>query len=652
MVGGGDQGRTLRQILWEAERAGFVGRESELDRLDAILRAVEGAAARHVWLQGVAGVGKSALLRVLVHRARSRSLPVLHIEGVARPNRVAASLQELARDLRHSMGMPVLATPAALAAGIQSAGWPWHSPLLVAVDDADRLTDSEFSALADLLRPLTVGVCVVWAACRPRPRLWATALPVGVSPERCPLDGLAPEQAQALVERDGVRLDATVVHAASAGNPRLLARAASLFEEPGAPRTPREREAAVVSLLVEQWLNPGSRRLAWRAGVGQAGTSDTVLAAAAILGPCDRHSLSQVLGGGQVSGWWPRLARLPFFVRRPTGYELDAALADYVGTEVRRRRPWAVRHWQVRAVQTACAADRAVAWRESLVRAARWWSLLPAGGPGDPLATLTASRAAPPAVAAGPAASREGLLVAVTDAGVVVRPAGPGCAACSRRMPLPDGARPSLEAHALVGPALRAYGPHGAGGVYLCSSPREPQVAGGLPCGLVGRHPADLAGLRRLVWAAQSEGAPFAARLGFRSLGREAGAALYGLDLQAVGRPWSSRLPDPLAPAPPPEAQAAAVCAALAAADDPLSLLATTVAAYGVEAFRLRNAMEIRRWLHDMLVLAAADGSLPSVDAALLQASLGGPAADAVPAAVRLYRTRKAASRFAALLFA
>ena len=652
-MSGGDQGRTLRQILWEAERAAFIGRASEVAEFAAALRAVQGASSRHIWLQGIVGVGKSALLRIMVHQARSISLPVLHVEGAARPERVCAALGEFARELRHSLGMPVLATAPALAAGIQRVGWPRRSSLLVAVDDADRLSESEAHDLAALLRLLPVGVFAVWAARRLRPRLWAQALPTAVAAQRRTLQGLAPLDAQTLVLRDGVRLDAAVVHAASAGNPRLLNRVASLFEEPDTPAAPRDREAAAVSLLVEQWLNPGSRQLAWRAGVGQAGTLDTLLAAATVLGRFDRHALSELLGAVQVTRLWPQFERLPFVVRHPAGDRLDASLAGHLDREVRRHRPWAVRHWQLRVVRTVGGADPAVAWRESLVRAARWWPLLPDGKPEEGLAAAADVGGGDASVAAPVAAEgRPPLLVAVTDAGVVVRPAGRACLSCTRRVALPAAARSALEAHALVGSGLRAYGPRGGGAWQFCLSEREPEDSGGLPCGLVGRSAADLAGVRRLVVAAPSASAAPFDRLGFRSLGSGGAADLYDLDLTAVGLPWRLGLPDRLAPAPPPEVQAAAVQAALTAFDDPVRLLETPVAQYGAEAFRLGGAAQVRTWLEDMLALAAADGSLPPVDAKLLLASLRGPRADGVPAAVRLYRSRKAAARFAAVLFA
>ncbi len=653
-MGGGDRGRTLGQVLWEVERARFVGRKRERAQLDAALSGVQNAPSRHVWLQGAEGVGKSALLRVLVHQARYRSLPVLHIEGAARPNRVALALQELAYDLRHSLGVPVLATPPSLASGIQMAGWPWNRPLLVAVDDADQLMDAEAAVLANVLRPLDVGVCAVWAARQQRPGLWREALPAGVAAERRTLSGLEPCHAQRLVERDGVRLDAAVVHAASAGNPRMLARAASRLEEPDAPRAAWDREAAVVSLLVEQWLHPGSRRLAWRAGVGQAGTMDTVVAAAAVLGPCDRHSLSQILGGAQVRAHWSRLERLPFVVRGAGGHHLDLAVAEHLGGEVRRWRPWAVRHWRLRAVGIGRGGDPAVAWRESVVQAARWWPPLPdaVGDVSVPSAAQAPTRLA--SSAAGPWQGSGGLVVAMTDVGVVVRPAGRSCAACARRVALADGARSALDGHALVGPALRAYGDgaRDADALQFCLSPRDPERAGGLPCGFIGRGSADLAGLRRVVWASQADVAPAAERLGFRSLGRDGGAALYDLDLPVAGRREGHRLAGRLASTPPSESQVAALRAALAAMDDPPRLLATAVGAYGVEAFQLRGAIEIRRWLQDMLELTAADGSLPPVDASLLRASMEDGALEAVPTAVRLYRTRRASARFAALLFA
>jgi hypothetical protein len=69
--------RVMAEPMAEPETGAFVGRESELARLQALFRQASAGQRQIVFIQGEAGIGKSALVQAFLHAARVTPGPVL-----------------------------------------------------------------------------------------------------------------------------------------------------------------------------------------------------------------------------------------------------------------------------------------------------------------------------------------------------------------------------------------------------------------------------------------------------------------------------------------------------------------------------------------------------------------------------------------------
>ena len=69
-------GRIVRDLLIQSARETFVGRTAELDILSTLLDT----GPRVIFLHGIAGVGKSALLGVFTDRARAKGAAVISLD--------------------------------------------------------------------------------------------------------------------------------------------------------------------------------------------------------------------------------------------------------------------------------------------------------------------------------------------------------------------------------------------------------------------------------------------------------------------------------------------------------------------------------------------------------------------------------------------
>lgn len=88
---------TLRERVERRDRAQFVGRASELEFFDSLLRGEQ--STNVVFLSGPGGIGKSALLREVCRRARDRGFTVAWLEGrdlPPFPEVVSAALTDVA----------------------------------------------------------------------------------------------------------------------------------------------------------------------------------------------------------------------------------------------------------------------------------------------------------------------------------------------------------------------------------------------------------------------------------------------------------------------------------------------------------------------------------------------------------------------------
>ncbi|WP_432514581.1 AAA family ATPase, partial [Kineococcus sp. SYSU DK001] len=397
-----------------------------------------GAGGRAVLLTGNAGVGKTALLDALAERARTRGHHVLRTAG-NRSGRMSSltNLRELLQALPapHLADLPerqagvlheVLregtgevpgaapgpgAAPALLRLAVRSAleAAAGAAPLLLALDDVDRLDESTFDVLLPVLSSPPDGPVTVVATCREElvPRELG---PVTEQLRVGPLDHAA---AVELLEASGHRLPGRVREAvlrAGAGNPlalRELARsvAAGAAVEPVAlsGALPVPQVLADVFARDLAGLADDTRRLLLLAACGESDVRVLLRAAGqpgtAAWEPAERRGLVSI-DGERVVFRHPLVESHAYF-SAPAGQRarahraLAAALAD---------RPEQAA-WQLAAAATA--PDDALAEHLAAVaRAQRGGGGGGAGGrrPREPPPGGGGPAPAPPA--AGPVRSR------------------------------------------------------------------------------------------------------------------------------------------------------------------------------------------------------------------------------------------------------
>ncbi len=211
--------------------APFVGRAQELERIGAAVDAVRSGRGSVLALVGEAGSGKSRLLATAVGAGEGLAL----VEVGARAADVASArpvLADLADALEPETGSGTLEDGLAAAERQAKSG-----PLVVAIEDADRLDEASRAALPRLFALAErLPLLVVVVARTPLPAALASALgraaridvgPLPSADARALIAALAPAAEQvALIEQRG------------AGNPRQLILAAHL--EP-ALRSEQER---------------------------------------------------------------------------------------------------------------------------------------------------------------------------------------------------------------------------------------------------------------------------------------------------------------------------------------------------------------------------------------------------------------------------
>ena len=110
------------------------------------------------------------------------------------------------------------------------------------------------------------------------------------------------------------------------------------------------RSHEIFSLLMEQALHPGSRRLQWRIPVGPSGM-DAYLAAASLIGEFDRHLIEAMVGRIVDGESWRKLGECPLVMALEGGrWQLFPSLVDRIEETVKRERPWVEQAWRGRAV--------------------------------------------------------------------------------------------------------------------------------------------------------------------------------------------------------------------------------------------------------------------------------------------------------------
>ena len=221
--------------------SGLVGREVEIERVDAVLDHLRGGGGGALVIRGEAGIGKSALLDRARTRASELGARALATAGVESEAEFAfAGLHQLIRPIAPRMvslrvpqrralesafgiGDEVQPDPFLVALAAYELVWDAadDGPLALIVDDAHWLDRSSLAVLTFIARRLEGGAVVLVAAVR---QGYATSLEEAGLPTM-QLERLSPSAAAVLLDRSAPDLHAVArarVLAEAAGNPLAL----------------------------------------------------------------------------------------------------------------------------------------------------------------------------------------------------------------------------------------------------------------------------------------------------------------------------------------------------------------------------------------------------------------------------------------------
>ena len=221
----------------------LVQRDRELATIDALLDGASGGAGALALIEGPAGIGKTALVRVARDRAAERGMRVLHavgteferdyplgvarqcLEPVARSGgeRLLHGPAKLAEPVLLGVPEPVEAAPVGLLHGLYwlVVNLADESPVLLAVDDAQWADEPSLRFLGYLARRLEALPVAVLVAIRTEdatPSVLDELRPAPARIDPPPLDG---EGVQVLLGGVDERF-ARACHEATGGNPFLL----------------------------------------------------------------------------------------------------------------------------------------------------------------------------------------------------------------------------------------------------------------------------------------------------------------------------------------------------------------------------------------------------------------------------------------------
>lgn len=329
--------RHIEQLVVERSAGRVVGREAELGRLDGLVQ-VDGPIVAFV--HGIAGIGKTTLLRCFAERARRMGARVIEIDGAG----IEPSASGFQEELAAAIGLPVSATHFEIGERVAGFG----GIVVVVIDAYERLRLLDTWLRQDFVLSLPVG-CRVLIAGRDRPLLgWATAFAGAGAFLDVALGGLAEADALAMLGQSGLDdSNARAIVRLTHGHPLALQLAAAA-PEAAVGTTVAHTHAHLVHELANAYVDdlPGDTR--------------TVVEAASVVRRATRSLLRAMLPTMAPSDAFERLARLPFVSRTDEGLAMHDLVHDVVQGALRADDPAAYNMYRRAAWEQLTAEARSI----------------------------------------------------------------------------------------------------------------------------------------------------------------------------------------------------------------------------------------------------------------------------------------------------
>jgi hypothetical protein len=297
----------------------FVGRERELSALEGLVRSGDQAV---LYVHGIAGIGKSVLIRALADR--------LAAAGVEVPCLDCRTIEPTERGLLSALGVDDVHAAHRDGEGL---------PTLLVLDHYEvfRLMDTWLRH--ELVPSLPEHTRLLLSGREPPVAAWFS---IAGGFRSMPLAALRDEDAMLLLERLGVRPGAARrINQIARGHPLALTLAASAVAEQPRLELEEAATARVIEELAHLYLDDVDDPLVQRA-----------LEAASVVRRTTEPLLAEMLEGDDAAYAFEHLRQLPFVDVGRDGLVVHEAVRDAIGTLLRGANP--VRH----------RAYRRAAWRE------------------------------------------------------------------------------------------------------------------------------------------------------------------------------------------------------------------------------------------------------------------------------------------------
>jgi hypothetical protein len=330
--------RTLAALLDE-RAAGLPGRQRERGLL---LRLLDDDGPLVAFVHGIAGIGKSALLKAFAADARARGARPVVIDG--------RSLEPTQRGVAEAIAAAAGAASHDLDAAVEALGALGERVVLV-IDTYEQLGMVDGWLCRALVPALPANVRVLLAGREPPAPGWVRGYADGLL--AVPLECLRAEDAEALLQRAGASAhDAAWLNQRARGHPLSLQLVAGAL---GAGRPARHGVGSAVDEVAREYLDaldPDTRR---------------ALEAAAITRRTTLTSLGAMLADERADEALARLRTLPFVELGPDGLVVHDTMRETVEAMLRASDPGRLRRYRQAAWHALRAELRqargADAWR-------------------------------------------------------------------------------------------------------------------------------------------------------------------------------------------------------------------------------------------------------------------------------------------------